>query len=125
MYGTRALFGALGTEALKGVEKRLIRAIPAEETLFAERLCDWETEGIPAWLSLMAGDDAADDYVGVLRRVWSIFPYDIIVHWGENGAVTRFVEERPVTRIAMELGCTRAPFLPSVVMGPFGPMAAR
>ncbi|MGO4435248.1 hypothetical protein AB4Y88_18745, partial [Paenarthrobacter sp. RAF9] len=41
-------------------------------------------------------------------------------HWGENGAVTRFVEERPVTRIAMELGCTRAPFLQSVVMDPFG-----
>ena len=72
------------------------------------------------WLSLMAGGEVADDYVGVLRRVWSVFPYDIIVHWGENGAVTRFVEERPVTRIAMELGCTRAPFLGTVVMDPFG-----
>lgn len=120
MYATRALLGALGDKALAGVEKRLIRASPAEEALFAGHLCDWETEGIPAWLSLMAGGDVADDYVGVLRRVWNVFPYDIIVHWGENGAVTRFVEERPVTRIAMELGCTRAPFLQSVVMDPFG-----
>jgi hypothetical protein len=120
MYSTSTLVGALGTEALAGVEKRLIRATPAEEALFAGRLCDWETEGIPAWLSLMAGGEVADDYVGVLRRVWSVFPYDIIVHWGENGAVTRFIEERPVTRIAMELGCTRAPFLRSVVMDPFG-----
>lgn len=120
MYGTRALFGALGVDALSGVEKRLIRANPVEEVLFAGHLCDWESEGIPAWLGLMAGDDVADDYVEVLRRVWSIFPFDIIVHWGENGAVTRFVEERPVTRIAMELGCTRAPFLRTVVMDPFG-----
>ena len=120
MYATRALLGALGDEALAGVEKRLIRASPTEEALFAGHLCDWETEGIPAWLSLMAGGDVADGYVGVLRRVWSVFPFDIIVHWGENGAVTRFVEERPVTRIAMELGCTRAPFLQSVVMDPFG-----
>jgi hypothetical protein len=120
MYATRAMLGAVGVEALAGVEKRLIRASPAEEALFAGHLCDWETEGIPAWLSLMAGGDVADDYVGVLRRVWSVFPYDIIVHWGENGAVTRFVEERPVTRIAMELGCTRAPFLGTVVMDPFG-----
>jgi hypothetical protein len=120
MYATRALLGAVGAEALAGVEKRLIRASPAEEALFAGHLCDWETEGIPVWLSLMAGGEVADDYVGVLRRVWSVFPYDIIVHWGENGAVTRFIEERPVTRIAMELGCTRAPFLPTVVMDPFG-----
>lgn len=120
MYTTRALVGALKVEALAGVEKRLIRATPAEEALFAGRLCDWESEGIPAWLSLMAGGDVADEYVGVLRRVWSVFPYDIIVHWGENGAVTRFIEERPVTRVAMELGCTRAPFLRSVVMDPFG-----
>ncbi|WP_346959996.1 rhamnan synthesis F family protein [uncultured Arthrobacter sp.] len=120
MYATRALVGALGAEALAGVEKRLIRASPAEEDVFAGHLCDWDTEGIPAWLSLMAGGDVADEYVGILRRVWSVFPYDIIVHWGENGAVTRFVEERPVTRIAMELGCTRAPFLQSVVMDPFG-----
>lgn len=120
MYTTRALVGALGVDSLAGVQKRLIQASPAEETLFAEHLCDWETEGIPAWLSLMAGGDVADDYVDVLRRVWSVFPYDIIVHWGENGAVTRFVEERPVTRIAMELGCTRAPFLRTAVMDPFG-----
>ncbi|MDE8669143.1 rhamnan synthesis F family protein [Pseudarthrobacter sp. H3Y2-7] len=120
MYATRALLGAIGDEGLAGVENRLIRASPAEEALFARHRCDWETEGIPAWLSLMAGGDVAEDYVGVLRRVWSEFPYDIIVHWGENGAVTKFIEERPVTRIAMELGCTRAPFLETVFMDPFG-----
>ena len=120
MYATRALVGALGVEALAGVQKRLIRANPAEEALFAGNLSAWEAEGIPAWLNLMAGGDVADDYVKVLRRIWSVFPYDVIVHWGENGAVTRFVEERPVTRIAMELGCTRAPFLRTVVMDPFG-----
>lgn len=120
MYGTRALFGTLGAEALAGMENRLIRASLAEEALFAGHFCDWDSEGIPAWLSLMDGGDVADDYLAVLRRVWSVFPYDIIVHWGENGAVTRFTEERPVTRIAMELGCSRAPFLGTVVMDPFG-----
>ncbi|MCC9055309.1 hypothetical protein LOK55_13710 [Microbacterium sp. F2E] len=120
MYATSALVGAVGKDAVAGVAKRVIRATPEEEAHFETRLVDWETDGVPAWLSLMAGGEVADEYVGVLRRIWSMFPYDVIIHWGENGAVTRFLEERPVTRIAMELGCTRPPFLPTVVLDPFG-----
>lgn len=120
MYMTKSLADALGEQTIATVQQRLIRATPDEEMLFAGRLVDWETDGIPAWLDLMTGGEVADDYLNVLRRVWSIFPYDIVIHWGENGAVTRFLEERPVTRIAMELGCTRAPFLASVVADPFG-----
>lgn len=120
MYSSGAVLDRLGDKAPADIEKRLIRATPAEEDLFAGHLCDWESEGIPAWLSLMDGGAVADDYVHVLRRIWSIFPFDVIVHWAENGAVSRFVAERPITRIALELGCTREPFMSSVVMDPFG-----
>lgn len=120
MYSTGTVLDRLGDKAPADIEKRLIRATPAEENLFAGHLCDWESEGIPAWLSLMEGGTVADDYVQVLRRIWSVFPFDIIVHWAENGAVSRFVAERPITRIALELGCTRNPFMSSVVMDPFG-----
>lgn len=120
MYVTGALVSAVGDEAMAPVDGRLIRATESEEGLFADNLVAWEPEGIPAWLNLMSGGDVADGYVEVLRRVWSIFPFDVIVHWGENGAVSRFVRERPVTRIAMELGCTRPPFVSTVVADPFG-----
>lgn len=120
MYTTQAVVGKLGDEAIAPVKDRLIRATPAEETAFAAAVGEWEPAGIEAWLSLMAGGEIADSYVQVLRRIWHAFPFDIIVHWGENGAVTRFLDERDVTRLAMELGCTRNPFLTTVIMDPFG-----
>jgi hypothetical protein len=61
-----------------------------------------------------------EDFQQVLERIWQRFPFDIILHWGENGAVSRFIKHRTITRIAMELGCTRPPFLDSVVMDPYG-----
>lgn len=120
MFANRATFDQI-KESLSPHEKRLILPTDEEEAIFARYSQDWITVGVKAWLELMAGTGkVSDDYQEVLERIWQRFPFDIIVHWGENGAVTRFIKDRTITRIAMELGCTRPPFLDTLVMDPYG-----
>ena len=111
-------------EIKTGVEshiKRIIQPTEEDERIFERHKKDWLSEGLPAWLDLMAGTgQVTADYQQVLERIWQRFPFDIILHWGENGAVSRFIKDRSITRIAMELGCTRPPFLDSLVMDPYG-----
>lgn len=121
MYVTDAVISELGQDAVKPVTRRLIRSTKDEEDLITSYLCDWDQEGIPIWLDLMDGKgQVCKDYTKVLRRLWSVFPFDVVVYWGENGAIGSFVEERPITKIGIELGCTRPPFLDSLVMDPLG-----
>lgn len=121
MFAPDAVLDKLGEEAIKPVLHRLLRSTKEEEVMIANYLCDWDQEGIPVWLELMAGQgEVSKEYIKVLRRIWSIFPFDVVVYWGENGAIGAFCEERPITKIGMELGCTRPPFFDSLVMDPFG-----
>lgn len=121
MFANQETFAKLNDE-LQPHGKKLILTTKREEEYindWAKR--SWATDGLPGWLDLMAGKgEATERQLQMLRRIWNVFPFEIIVHWGENGAVNRFVDERPVTRVAMELGCTRPPFLNSLVMDPFG-----
>lgn len=120
MFANRATFAQI-KDSLAPHEKRLIRPTDQEEAIFDRYNLNWLSEGIPIWLELMAGTGkVSEDYQEVLERIWQRFPFDVIVHWGENGAVTRFIKDRAITRIAMELGCTRPPFLDSLVMDPYG-----
>lgn len=121
MFANAATFATLKTE-LQPHGQKLVPTTKREEEYLNDCLRQpWATDGLPAWLELMAGKgEAAERQLQMLRRIWNVFPFEIIVHWGENGAVTRFLDERPVTRVAMELGCTRPPFLDSLVMDPFG-----
>lgn len=121
MFANNATFDALKGK-VEAHNDKLIRSTRAEEDYLRDCLkLPWATEGLPVWGDLMAGKgEVSDRHVQMLRRIWNLFPFEVIVHWGENGAVTRFLDERPVTRVAMELGCTRPPFFNSVVMDPFG-----
>lgn len=121
MFANNATFDALKGK-IEAHNNNLIRSTQAEEDYLRDCLkLPWATEGLPVWGDLMAGKgEVSERHVQMLRRIWNLFPFEIIVHWGENGAVTRFLDERPVTRVAMELGCTRPPFFNSVVMDPFG-----
>lgn len=68
----------------------------------------WHTKGIKNWVDLIKGNgDISQASFQVLKRIWLNFPFELIIHWGENGAVTHFTEQYQVDRIAMELGCTR------------------
>lgn len=120
MYANSETFSRLDKEIPGDKRKSLILPTKGESDLFRDYLNDWHGVGINLWLDLMNGGRVADAYVDILKRIWKIFPFDVVVHWGENGAVTRFVEEYPVARIGMELGCTRPPFMSSIVMDPFG-----
>jgi|GEM_PF-3546149 len=120
MFANRATFSLI-KESITPHEKHLIHSTNEEEEIFDRYNVNWLSEGIPVWLDLMAGTGkVSEDYQRVLKRIWQRFPFDIIVHWGENGAVTEFIKDRAITRIAMELGCTRPPFLDTVVMDPYG-----
>jgi hypothetical protein len=121
MFANDATFGVLN-EAIEELSDKLIRSTPSEEENLSDFLkIPWATEGLPVWSDLMAGTgEVSEQQIQMLRRIWNLFPFEVIVHWGENGAVTRFLDERPVTRIGMELGCTRPPFFNSIVMDPFG-----
>ncbi|WP_206366607.1 rhamnan synthesis F family protein [Sphingobium sp. MP9-4] len=111
----------VGQEKIAPYLASIIRSTQEEEDLFQRHMLDWHKEGISLWSNLLEGKGyITENYIKILRRIWYTFPFDVIVHWGENGAVTRFIEEYPVTRIAMELGCTRAPFFESAIMDPFG-----
>ncbi|KUH32749.1 rhamnan synthesis F family protein [Escherichia coli] len=120
MYANYATLDRI-KDCLPPYEKYLIRPSEDDERVFARYHLDWITYGVSTWLDLMAGiGQVSKDYQQVLERIWHRFPFDVILHWGENGAVSRFIEDRCITRIAMELGCTRPPFLDSLVMDPFG-----
>lgn len=121
MFANKATFDSLGNE-LEDFKNKLIRTTNTEEEHLSDLLMhSWSNDGIPIWLDLMAGSgDVTKHQMEMLKRIWSEFSFQIIVHWGENGAVNHFVNEYPVTRVAMELGCTRPPFLDSLVIDPYG-----
>jgi len=121
MFANNGTFGIVGENNITPVANRLIRSTPDEERIFESYMQPWQEGGIATWLQLMAGEGAiTESALQVLRRIWAIFPFEVIIHWGENGAVTQLLDEYPVTRIAMELGCTRPPFFDSLVMDPLG-----
>ncbi|CAN7641353.1 hypothetical protein LJR118_005038 [Acidovorax sp. LjRoot118] len=121
MFANAATLATLGNEMPANSSKRLISPTPEESRLFESYKLPWQPAGVSHWLDLMHGRGRiSNDSQEVLRRVWQSFPFEIIIHWGENGAVSQFLEMHAVTRIAMELGCTRPPFLDSIVMDPFG-----
>lgn len=80
----------------------------------------WDQGGIASWLSLIDGADAASPFKELLAKIWHQFHFDVVLTWGENGIVSQFAKEWGATHIAMELGCTRAPYYASIVMDPFG-----
>ena len=80
----------------------------------------WDQGGIDSWLSVIKGADAALPFKELLAKIWHQFHFDVILTWGENGIVSEFAKEWGATHIAMELGCTRAPYYASIVLDPFG-----
>lgn len=108
-------------DSIKTHPERLIWPSAEDELIFDFYKLDWLNEGLSIWLQLMMGSgQVSNDYMGVLDRIWQHFPFDVIIHWGENGAVSRFSKMQSITKIGMELGCTRSPFLDSLVMDPYG-----
>ncbi|WP_322996595.1 rhamnan synthesis F family protein [Castellaniella sp.] len=120
IFTNAATCSALGDIANKH-RSLFINSNKSEEDLFDSYMMPWDDKATSYWLDLMAGQGrVSDEYYEIIQRVWNIFPFDAIIHWGENGAITRFLEAYPVARIAMELGCTRPPFRNTLVLDPYG-----
>lgn len=99
------------------------RVITVPDFLIADHFdvkIPWDQGGIDSWLSVINGADAALPFKELLAKIWHQFHFDVILTWGENGIVSQFAKEWGATHIALELGCTRAPYYASIVMDPFG-----
>ena len=82
----------------------------------------WNDRTIGVWKDLMRGIGGVSEfYYSILDRIKKrIFDFDVIVHWGTNGAVRRFAEDYDLHSVAMELGCTRNPLIETTYFDPCG-----
>lgn len=119
LYANRQTIDALG-EQPNHIKQQIINPTGDEQNLFDSHLQNWDAGGIGAWSELLTAGAVSDAYVDVLDAIRARYRFDVIVHWGENGAIERYVKERSVRRVAVELGCTRPPFMPSMVYDPLG-----
>lgn len=99
---------------------QIITTTRSENEFLASMNIDWISAGQNLWLDLLKGGEIAQQYLSMLKRIYQLFPFDIILYWGENGAIRLFQKEKNFTAIGMELGCTRPPFMDSLVMDPYG-----
>jgi len=120
LYANKSTLSQLNEKQINEYKEKIIHPTAAEEALFKDLSVEWVTEGIPAWIDLIQGRSVAIHYKNILRRIYSGFQFDCIVHWGENGAIASFSRENNIPHIAMELGCTRPPFLNSLAMDTWG-----
>lgn len=92
----------------------------AEQALFQRNLVPWLGRGMQEWIALANGEGLAGQYYEVLADIHARFPFDLLVHWGANGATTRFCDDNGLGRVAMEAGCTRSPYRSTIVFDPNG-----
>jgi hypothetical protein len=120
LYGNQATLELI-EKAVPDVAPFLIFPEEGEEALFRSCLRDWMGGGLTEWVKLIRGaGQISRRYGEVLESVYRRFRFDVVVHWGDNGAVAQFAKASGTARVAMELGCTRPPYLDSVVFDPLG-----
>jgi hypothetical protein len=78
-------------------------------------MMEWGEATIKTWLDLVRGDgEVSRVYEDILERVYSIFPFDLLIGWSDNGAANSFCKKRGLPVMHMELGPTRKPFIESI-----------
>lgn len=81
----------------------------------------WGEEAIGVWKDLMTGaGEISGYYKSNLDSVRNRYDFDVLVHWGTNGAVENFCNAERILKISMESGYLRLPFMDSVVFDPRG-----
>ncbi|WP_262027451.1 hypothetical protein [Microvirga sp. Mcv34] len=94
--------------------------LETEQALFQQNLFPWLERGMQEWVALAKGEGLADQYCEILADIHARFPFDLVVHWGANGAVARFCDKNGLRRVAMEWGCTHKPYVSTIVFDPNG-----
>lgn len=101
-------------------QKHFILPLDNENNLFKSCFTDWDGEGLAKWQELMGNSDIARQYVNVIKQIYYRQSFDYIICWGTNFAVKQAAKELGIGFINMELGCSRAPFIDSLVADPWG-----
>ncbi len=91
-----------------------------EQCLYKECKVPWENDGINLWLNLFKESELTERFVEIIIKLHKKYKFDYIVYWGTNFAIQKASKLLKIGAIAMELGCSRIPFLDSVVADPFG-----
>ncbi|WP_226662972.1 GT99 family glycosyltransferase N-terminal domain-containing protein [Microbulbifer aggregans] len=95
---------------------------PEVDSKIEDMLVDWRTKGIGAWKDLMCGDGEISIYTDeILNEIKTkSFDFDVLICWGQNGALERFCENHGVLLLHMELGSIRNPFPEYLILDPRG-----
>ncbi len=101
-------------------EKHFVLPTTQEDKLFESYLCNWDEEGMAQWQSLMTKSEISDKFIELIKNLHKRASFDYIVCWGTNFAVKQAAKELGIGFINMELGCSRSPFLDSLVADPWG-----
>jgi Capsule polysaccharide biosynthesis protein len=95
----------------------LLRPTAQEAAAIREYDRTWNEAAIEVWLGLVTGRGSVSAlYAGMLRRIHAAFPFEVVLLWSENGAVTQVARELGATPVHAELGPTRRPFPPTVYL---------
>jgi hypothetical protein len=103
-----------------GIEKNIVYPTDEETKITENFLIPWEFGGIQKWTSLLKGEGDSEIFENILNSIYRRCPFDVIVYWGENGAINRFCRARGIGKVALELGCIRSPYMDSIVFDPIG-----
>ncbi len=104
----------------KNWEENFILPTKKEYEFFESCLTEWDNGGIEKWEELMEDTDLSRQYTKLIKQIYHRQKFDYIVCWGTNFAVKQAAKELKIGFINMELGCSRAPFLDSLVADPWG-----
>lgn len=94
-----------------GVQGRIIDPTEEENNFINSSLGEWTSAEIKTRLALIEGTgDVSDFYQNVLKRLFAVFEFEVLLIWSENGAVRSFSKVMGIPVLHMELGPTRLPF---------------
>lgn len=120
-YASSALIGQVSkAEYFEEFREHLVSPTPAEDALFNSHMVKWDDKGMKVWMELMNGGKVSKKYEMLICRLHERYDFDYIIHWGTNMAVKTAAARLNVGYIDMELGCSRLPFMDSLVMDPWG-----
>lgn len=121
MFANKPTLDSVLQEVDGAIKDKLLWPTDDESKMISAYDNSWQLEDVERWKDLITGHGlVSEKYYDVICRLWSLFPFDTIIHWGGNGAIDKFVQRYSVEKISMELGCTRGPYLKSIVMDPYG-----
>ena len=92
----------------------LITLPPAVEKELMSFLIPWGENSVSLWCDLMRGEGKiAELYSDILQWLATRHGIECFVYWGTNHTIRKFCKSAGLRSIAMELGPTRSPFLPT------------